>query len=228
MFRRALSFVAALTVAAGLAACAQSQPDPPAGARRITIRTPDGERLVAVELGGGDRVAVLSHGATGTKEDFYGLASAFADAGWLAIAYDARGVGDSTGARGESRDVDLRAVVEWARSEGAVSIVLVGGSLGASLSVAMAAELEADAVVSLSAPADAFGALAAAGDLRDRIPVFVAAAKDNQPYADDARAIADALGVEPTIVTGRGHGTGMFLDHPDLVDTVVEFATSSV
>jgi alpha/beta superfamily hydrolase len=146
--------------------------------------------------------------------------------GWLAIAYDARGVGESTGTRGEHRDVDLRAVVEFARSSGARAVVLAGGSLGASLSIAMAAELDAAAVVSLSAPADAFGALAAAGDLE--MPVFVAAAEDNYPYADDARAIAEAAGVEPAIVTGDGHGTGMFPDHPGLIDAVLAFASDAV
>ena len=224
--RRAPSAALIVAIATTLAACGEDLPDPPAGARRVTIETPDGERLDAVELGEGPNTVILSHGGTGTKEDFYGLASAFADAGWHAIAYDARGVGESTGTRGEDRDVDLRAVADFARSAGARSIVLAGGSLGASLSIAMATELDAAAVVSLSAPAEAFGALAAAGDLE--MPVFVAAAEDNQPYADDARAIAEAVGVEPTIVTGDGHGTGMFPDHPDLIGSVVAFANEAV
>jgi alpha-beta hydrolase superfamily lysophospholipase len=194
----------------------------------VTVSTPDGERLRAVEVGSGPDVAVLSHGATGTKEDFYELASAFAGEGWRAIAYDARGVGESTGARGELRDVDLRAVVDHARDTGAESIVLVGGSLGAALSLAAAEDLGADAVVSLSAPADSFGALDAAREIGGSIPAFVAAAADDEPYASDARAIAEALGVQPRIVSGSGHGTGVFRDHPDLMRAVVAFASGAV
>jgi alpha-beta hydrolase superfamily lysophospholipase len=224
--RRAAPIALTLALTACLSACSERLPNPPDGSRRVSIRTADGERLDAVELGEGSDVAILSHGATGTKEDLYPLASAFASAGWLAIAYDARGVGESTGARGEHRDADLRAVAEFARSGGSRSIVLVGGSLGASLSIAMADELDASAVVSLSAPADAFGAIDAAGELE--VPVFVAAAADNEPFADDARALARALGVTATIVTGEGHGTGMLADHPDLIDRIVSFANDAV
>ena len=172
-------------------------------------------------------MAVLSHGATGTKEDFFGLAATFADDGWRVIDYDARGVGDSTGS-GLDRETDLRAVVAYARDTGATAIVLVGGSLGASLSIAMAEELEADAVVSLSAPASSYDALQAAGELPRTTPVMLAVAEGNEPYATDARSLADALGIEPTIVSGERHGTGMFLDHPDLMDQVVAFADDAI
>jgi hypothetical protein len=86
----------------------------------------------------------------------------------------------------------------------------------------MADELDADAVVALSPPASAFGAGQAAASLA--APLLVAVAEDNEPYATDVRAIAAAAGVEPVIVGGNGHGTGMFDDHPDLMDRVVAFA----
>lgn len=162
---------------------------------------------------------VLSHGATGTKEDLFGLAGAFADDGWRAIAYDAPLA---------SREDDLRAVVAYARDSGATSLVLVGGSLGASLSIAMAAELAVQAVVSLSAPASSFDALGAAEVLGDSIPVLVIAAEGNQPYADDAVTIADALRTSPTIVSGDGHGAGVLRDHPELMDAIVRFADEEI
>jgi pimeloyl-ACP methyl ester carboxylesterase len=209
-------------------ACGEALPDPPAGARRIRIETADGEPLSAIEVGRGRRVAVLSHGVTGTKEDFYGLASAFADDGWRVIAYDARGGGTSTGTPGASREEDLRAVVNHARATGAEAVLLAGGSLGASLSIAMAQELEAGAVVSLSAPAQAFEALDAARELRGSIPVFVAAARENEPFATDARAIAAALAISPTIVDGDGHGSGMLRDHPRLTEEILAFDDASL
>ena len=211
-----------------LIACGEDLPDPPAGARRVRIETADGEMLTAIEVGRGRRVAVLSHGVTGTKEDFYGLASALAADGWRAVAYDARGAGTSTGAPEADREEDLRAVVDHARATGGRAVLLAGGSVGASLSISMAQELEAGAVVSLSAPAEAFDALEAARELRGSIPVFVAAARENEPFATDARAIAGVLAVSPTIVDGDGHGSGMLRDHPELIKEILTFADGTV
>ena len=218
-----ISLLLALTVMV-VPACGREAPEPPPGSRQITIPTPDGVQLDAIEVGSGTDVAVLSHGATGTMTGFYRLAEALAADGWRVIAYDARGVGESTGGPDEDRETDLRAVVAYARDTEAGSILLGGASLGASLSISMAAELEADALVSLSAPAGSFGADRTADDLADAIPVLVAAAQDNEPYTSDARALAEAFGVEPVIVGGDGHGTGMFGENPDLIEQIVTFA----
>jgi dienelactone hydrolase len=208
--------VAALVALLGVAtpaACAALEPGPPPGSLSIAIPAGEGRALDAVVVGSGERVVILSHGATGTKEDFYEIAQVFADDGWRAIAYDA----------GDDREADLRAVATYARNTGVTALVLLGGSLGASLSIGMADELDADAVVALSPPASAFGAGEAAVSLD--APLFVAVAEDNEPYATDVRAIAESAGVEPVIVSGDGHGTGMFDDHPDLMDRVVAFAS---
>jgi pimeloyl-ACP methyl ester carboxylesterase len=210
-----------------LIACGEDLPDPPAGARRIRIETANGEMLRAIEVGRGRRVAVLSHGVTGTKEDFYGLASALAADGWRVFAYFARGAGTSTGAPEADREEDLSGRRPRPRT-GGKEVLLAGGSVGASLSISMARELEAGAVVSLSAPAGAFDALEAARELRGGIPVFVAAARENQPFATDARSIAAALAVSPSIVDGDGHGSGMLRDHPELIEEVLAFADGSV
>lgn len=208
-----------VTLALGLTSCGADEPAPPAGSRQVSIPTSGGEELTAIEAGHGDDVAVLSHGATGTKEDFFGLASVFAERGWRAIAYDGRT---------QAREDDLRAVVAYARKGGATSVVLVGGSLGASLSISMASELQVQAVVSLSAPAGSYDALHAAEEIGASIPVLVVVAEDNEPYATDAHRIADALGVAPTIVSGGEHGAGVFRDHPELMDTVVAFARGAI
>jgi alpha/beta superfamily hydrolase len=222
----------AVVVAAGaalLGACSERAEPPPPGSKTVSIPTPDGVRLSAIEAGSAPDVAVLSHGATGTKEDFYGLATSFVRDGWRAIAYDARGVGDSTGEVDFSaRDIDLRAIIEYASQTGARTIVLAGGSLGAALSLSMAQELGAAAVVSLSAPQTTYNAIGAARSIGTSIPAFVAAAIDNEPFSSDARALADVLGVQPVIVSGEGHGTGMLRDHPELKPRIVRFADQAV
>jgi alpha/beta superfamily hydrolase len=224
---RAIACLALL--AAVLAACTEHGDPPPSGSKAVSVRTPDGITLNVIVAGTGADVVVLSHGATGTKEDFYGLATAFVRDGWRALAYDARGVGDSTGdVDFAKRDVDLRAVVEYARRTGAERIVLAGGSLGAALSISMAQDLKADVVVSLSAPQTSYDAIDAARRIGDSIPAFVAAAADNEPYADDARTLAAALGVHAVIVSGQGHGTGMLRDHPELKARIVRFADEAI
>lgn len=224
MRRIPIAFALAVSILA--AACAK--PAPPEGSTRTTITTPSGIELDAIELGDGPKVAILSHGATGTKEDFYPAAEAFAADGWRVIAYDGPGVGDSTGTNGQDREEALTAVVEHARATGAESVVLIGGSMGAGLSLAMAAPLHADAVVSLSAPATAYDALDAARAMPDDIAVFVAASEDNEPYASEAREIADAAGVDAVIVSGGGHGSGVFKDHPELLERVIAWADVAV
>lgn len=208
-----------LAITLALASCGGSDPEPPTGSRQVRIATSGGGELSAIEVGQGVDVAVLSHGATGTKEDFFGLAGAFAEGGWRAIAYDARA---------QAREDDLRAVVAYARQTGATSVVLVGGSLGASLSISMATELDVQAVVSLSASAASFDALQTAEEIGGSIPMLVAVAEGNEPFASDAHRIADALGIAPTIVSGDRHGTGMFRDHPELMETIVAFANEAV
>ncbi len=212
-----------LVATMALSACGRALAEPPEGSTSVTIDTPDGEQLDAIEMGSGPDVAIMSHGATGTKEGFYRLVEPLAADGWRVIDYDARGVGNSTGGPEDDRATDLRAVVDYARDTGAESIVLVGASLGASLSIAMAGELDATALVSLSAPALVFNANDAAADLRDTIPVMIAAAEGNEPYVSDARSLAATLGIDPVIASGDGHGTGMFGDNPELITQIVTF-----
>ena len=218
----------ALALAGTLLVAACGKADPPEGSTATTITTPSGIELDAIELGDGPKVVVMSHGATGTKEDFYPAAEAFAADGWRVIAYDGPGVGDSTGTNGQDREEALTAVVDHARETGAGSVVLIGGSMGAGLSLAMAAPLHVDAVVSLSAPATAYDALDAARAMPDDIAVFVAASEDNEPYASEARDIAEAAGVEAVIVSGSGHGSGVFKDHAELLDRVIAWADDAV
>jgi pimeloyl-ACP methyl ester carboxylesterase len=212
-----------LAATMAMSACDRALAEPPEGSTHITIDTPDGEQLDAIEMGSGPDVAIMSHGDTGTKEGFYRLVEPLASDGWRVIDYDARGVGNSTGGPEDDRPTDLRAVVDYARDTGAESIVLLGASLGASLSIAMAGELDATALVSLSAPALVFNAADAATDLRDTIPVMIAAAEGNEPYVSDARSLAATLGIDPVIASGDGHGTGMFGDNPELITQIVTF-----
>lgn len=105
-------------------------------------------------------------------------------------------------------------------------MVLLGGSLGASLSIAAAERLDAAAVVGLSPPSSAFDA----GDLAAHLtmPVLLAASADDHPYAETTSALAAAAGVEPIIVSGNRHGSGVVVDHPEVLERIVRFCTEAV
>jgi hypothetical protein len=217
---RVAAFLVSFAIVASAAACRSEHVEPPAGAVERTIETSDGAELEGLELGQGDRVVVMSHGATTTMEDFFELAKAFAADGWRAILYDARDI--------EDRPTDLRGAVAAAREGPVATLVLVGGSIGASVSLALGDELDADAIVALSPPRDAFDALRAARALPEGMPVFVAAAEDDDGFAADAREIATAVGEDPLIVPGHAHATGMLVDHPELIGRIVRWVDESV
>jgi dienelactone hydrolase len=213
--------ISALTAAILVTAGCDRAPSDPSGSKHVSILTSGGETLDAVELGSGPNVAILTHGATGTKEGYYPLMPVLADAGWRAIAYDAQGVGDSTGEVDADREGDLRAAVAYARSTGGDTVALVGASLGAFLSLSMAVHLHADGVVALSPylglPADEMATSL------DGIPTMLVVAEDNEPYASDTRELATALGIDPIVVTGDNHGTGVLTDHPDVGEQIASF-----
>jgi alpha-beta hydrolase superfamily lysophospholipase len=176
-------------------------------------------RLDAIEMGTGDRVVVLSHGADSSKEAFFPLLPALAQAGYLAIAYDARGIGSSEGQPDiDTRGDDLAAVVAAVRDSGATSVVLGGSSLGGAVSLSAAKDLDADGLI-LLAPAVPD---ASAIDVPN-IPTLIAVAEDNEPFTTYARDLADVLGVQPIIVSGSAHGARMLVGHPELSEQIASF-----
>ena len=202
------------------AACTtKQQPSVPEGARTITFQGPAG-RLDAVEMGTGDRVVVLSHGADSSKEAFFPLLPALAQAGYRAIAYDARGIGASEGKPDiNSRADDLAAVVAAVRASGATSVVLGGSSLGGAVTLSAAKDLDADGLILL---APAVPDASAIGDVPN-VPIMIAVAEDNEPFTTYARDLADVLGVQPIVVSGSEHGARMLVDHPELSEQIAAF-----
>jgi hypothetical protein len=126
------------------------------------------------------------------------------------LAFDARRPGVRV-------DLDLAAAVEALRRTGSEDVVTVGSSLGATGVLVGSASLaeQPAAVVSLSAPAS-FGPLRALPAVaRLHAPVLFAAAADDQPFADDARALYGASGsAERTleIQPGVAHGEELLED----------------
>lgn len=127
-----------------------------AGAERVVIATPDGERLAGwyMRPRAGEPVFLFLHGKGGGLERKKWRWQRIADrgAGVLAISY--RGYPGSTGTpTEEGLMTDGRAAYDWLRGRGhrAGEIVLHGLSLGSGVAVQLATEVEARALV-LEAP----------------------------------------------------------------------------
>ena len=178
---------------------------PPAGARAFDVPGPGGAALSARELGSGTTTIVLAHGAGTTMESWYSAMDDFADAGYRVVAFDSRGVGDSEGTRSgdaAARAEDIEAVVADARDRGAARVVVMGSSLGAAATLAVAATQDLDAVVGVS-PASVPAAIDAVTE-----PAFFVVSRGDQGPAANATELGRHFGRRPEDRLGLGARCG--------------------
>jgi pimeloyl-ACP methyl ester carboxylesterase len=112
-----------------------------------------GNRLVATEMGAGDRAVLLLHGGGQTRHAWAKTARRLAEAGWRAIALDQRGHGDSAWAADGAYTfpdyaADAAAVARRIAAEHrGVKPVAIGASLGG-LAALLASDQESEGVLS--------------------------------------------------------------------------------
>jgi alpha-beta hydrolase superfamily lysophospholipase len=100
---------------------------------------------------------VILHGAGSRKESHFDFARACADGGMAALAFDARGHGESDGPLDGRVIDDVARMADVLRARGgAAKIALRGSSMGGYLALAAGVEARADAVVAIC-PASALG-----------------------------------------------------------------------
>jgi pimeloyl-ACP methyl ester carboxylesterase len=111
----------------------------------ISFPTVDGGTVYANVYGRGDCGVVLAHGGRSNKESWDKQAQIVAAAGFRVLAFDFRGHGRSRGPAngnsGEGRRFDVLASVNYLRKMGAVSVSVIGASMGGDYA-AEAAEAE--------------------------------------------------------------------------------------
>jgi pimeloyl-ACP methyl ester carboxylesterase len=201
----------ATTTAAAAKACLQEAERD----RAVSFTTGAGATLVGVVLGSGRRGLVLGHQSGSDLCEWLPLARELAGRGYQVLAFDFAGFGDSRPGPGEARvDGDMAAAAEQLRRRGADRVVLIGSSMGGTAVLAAATRIRPPVagVVSLSGPASFQGVDAGAAVARLRVPVLLVAGADDQPFADDARAMHRAAPVRDKrllVVPGGGHGTSL-------------------
>jgi pimeloyl-ACP methyl ester carboxylesterase len=112
--------------------------------------------------------------------------------------------------------------VDWARQQGATSVVLVGASMGGALVAGAGEEAGADALVDISGPTDWEGA----PSVEQAVPAITVPARllfakaDGPVHWRRAKAAARGTDVEFVDVPGAGHGYTIVTDG-SLVDATI-------
>jgi dienelactone hydrolase len=206
--------------------------DPPAGSEDVSIPTPDGETLEATVVGDGPLGLVIAHGSNANREHWFEAGGELALTGdFTVVMLNLRGYQGSTGTARTNQDVDILAAVDWLEAErGVNSAALMGSSMGAT-SVLVAASQRPEtitSVVALSPPRQSASMDAMAAVPTITMPVRLFVAEGDEVFVETTTALAVALSIEPRIMEGSGHGTGMFADNPELLDEIATFLHDAV
>jgi dienelactone hydrolase len=195
--------------------------EPSDRARRVIIPTSAGAKLTAALLGQGRHGVVLVHQSDGDVCQWLPYARELVRDGYFVLDLDLTTSGSVQyeGVQPNPYGLSVSAAAGYLRKQGAGKVVLVGASMGGTVSLAAAAITtpRVDAVVSLSAPAEYAGidARTAAGLLR--VPVLYGAAADDNDYADDSRLLHAATKSQKSlhIVPGAMHGVALVAQDGD-------------
>ncbi len=202
-------------------------PDVPA--RTVHFITSDHVQLAGLLYGHGRMMVICSHMLRTSKLIWSesGMPQRLAVLGYQVLAYDFRGNGDSAGQADPSvMDVDLRAATNFARQQGATTMVLMGASMGGTASLKVAAEEQVTAVLSLSGPQE-FGVKISENDIKAiKAPKLFLVSENDESFITDAKHMYQTAGQpkELHIYPGRAHGTDILdYDSEDAVQRVLRF-----
>jgi alpha-beta hydrolase superfamily lysophospholipase len=211
-------------------------PGTSASSRVVNFRAADGTSLVADLYEPQVQPApaiVLVHMLTRSRLDWAATAERIEEAGFVALAVDLRGHGQSGGALDPGGDLapmqrDVQAAVAFLKSRSNVTagrIGIAGASLGANLAVLVAAaDPSIRSLALLSASSDYKGLRIEAALRKVDRPVLLVAGSDD-PYALRSAASLAATGArrETATLSDAGHGTTMLTRHHDLTNRLVDW-----
>jgi alpha-beta hydrolase superfamily lysophospholipase len=199
-------------------------------AKPFWFRASDKSLLNGVAIGDGDTAVVLAHGSPSDLCSWLPYAKTLAARGYLALAFDFRGLGNSRvqfGERANRVDLDLEAAVEQARKRGADRVFLMGGSYGGAAVLWAGAELGDDlaGIVDLSGPTSLFNAIGLTPKITAPLLV-VASSHDSVVSPKDSRELVAAAGSEEkqaAIYAGAWHAQDLLYGAPyrEQVDALI-------
>jgi uncharacterized protein len=187
---------------------------PPVPSRMVHFQTSDHIQLAGLLYGQGKTAVICSHQLDTTKAiwDLTGMPQRLAARGYLVLAYDFRGYGNSAGERDPHQNAnDLRAAIAFAHQQGAAKIVLLGSSMGGTASLQVASRETLAAVITLSAP-QTFGGGVSNADVQAISAPKLFVNTEGDAYASDTSYIY-SIASEPKqlqLYPGAEHGVAMF------------------
>jgi pimeloyl-ACP methyl ester carboxylesterase len=167
----------------------------------IRFKAADGTRLAGYRLGRGQTAVLLAHQSRGDACQWVGYARRLARQGYLVIAFDFRGYGDSQtrgGRAGQRLAADVAAAARAARSRGARKVFALGASMGGTVVLAAAANIRpaVSGVISLSGPAS-FGSTDALKIVpRLTVPALYVVGQFDADFVPDAQQLYAATGAK--------------------------------
>ncbi len=212
----ALATSAPLVICLAVIACsseATSVPTPAGTTRTASFTTEDGIELRGRLVGQSSTGVVLAHMFPADQSSWWDFAQILADNGYMALAFDFRGYGESDGEK--ELDLihrDVEAAIEFLQEESATRIFLIGASMGGTASLKVAERQGVRGVISLSAPSEFAGL-----DLKDdHIPgpvLLIATEGDRSATHSIETMIEDGIFQDPDLVErviyedSNDHGT---------------------
>lgn len=206
---------------------------------RVEFKTADGVKIVAdyyTPPQPSTKGVVLVHMMPATRQSWQNFAPVLQAEGYAALAIDLRGHGESGG--GDYRNfgdqehqasmADLAAAAEFLQGKGVTEIAVAGASIGANLALQFLAENpETRAVVLLSPGIDYRGIVMAplVSRVSDKQKILlVGAADDAAGMGESCADMAASFGLSQKICyAAGGHGTNLFIAHPDLMSQIIEY-----
>jgi pimeloyl-ACP methyl ester carboxylesterase len=191
----------------------------------VTFTTEDHRTLHGRVFGAGRVGVTLAHMFPADATSWYPAAKRIAEAGYMALAFDFRGFGESGGNKEViNAPKDIEAAAAFLEKRGAKDIVFVGASMGGTASIIAAATQKPLAVVAISAPLRFMGLDAPFSATSVQRPVLLLASRDDDAAFQAAEDFESALPNPDTkIYDGDSHGTNLLHARPEAVDEIIAF-----
>jgi len=199
--------------------------------RKVSFLTQDKVRLSGLLYGQSKTVVICSNEYRSSQSDWSTIAPYLAKEGYMVLTYDYRGYGDSQGTfEGAKLTQDLISALSFARRLGANTIILMGASMGGTVTTKVAAleQHRIAAAVVISAPLGFQGDLDVSdADLRaiSAATFFINSNGDGFVY-DIVHMYDEAHSPKQLyLYPGGAHGASLFYSQygPDLSQRIVAF-----